>query len=83
MTPEEFLVEKRIIDSINLDTRFNLNLSRDTHIATTKKIIEAMQEYADLQNQELKKEIQLYSEELQHMTGRRDFYKAKYEALTN
>ena len=55
ISPEQFLVNKKIIRSIDLEMQWNLNTSRDTHIHTTKEIVKAMKEYAELYLKENKK----------------------------
>jgi hypothetical protein len=44
-TPEQILVELKVLASEDLDARFNLNLTRDGYLHTVKLIIEAMKEY--------------------------------------
>lgn len=42
MTAIEFLVQKGILQSVDLDTKFNISLTRDCHIHSTKKLIAAI-----------------------------------------
>lgn len=46
MNTAEYLKSKRIIASTDLETRFNLNTSRDGHIQTVKDIVAAFDELA-------------------------------------
>lgn len=58
MTAAEFLVQKGILRSTDLETLWNLNLSRDTHVQTVKNIINAMDEYAAAYHDQKVKEIE-------------------------
>lgn len=54
ITPEKFLVERRILYSEDLNTPRNLKLTRDMHIHSVKEIVKALQDYADMAVQEFK-----------------------------
>lgn len=41
----DFLISRNIIINRDLDTRFNLNLTRDCHIKSAKDIVQAMEDY--------------------------------------
>jgi hypothetical protein len=43
----ELLIQKEILLNKDLNTHFNLNLTRDTHVATTKWIVDAMCQLAE------------------------------------
>lgn len=51
-----FLVEKRVLLSTDLDTKFNMQLTRDTYIASTKHLIDVILEFT-------KKQVELNSNE--------------------
>lgn len=48
ISPEQFLVEKGILISTDLETRWNLNITRDCYVGTSRRIVEAMKEYLAL-----------------------------------
>lgn len=52
MSAEEFLVKKKILNSTDLETKWNLNTTKDTYIAVTKQIVEAMNEFAKIKVEE-------------------------------
>ena len=56
ITPEEFLVDARLLVSTDLEQRFNFNFTRDGYITSTKKLVEVMKEYAEYYHQEKIKE---------------------------
>lgn len=52
MTLPEFLVFKRVLHTVDLSRRWNLNTTRDCHIATVAKITAAMNEWASIKSSE-------------------------------
>jgi hypothetical protein len=69
MNAAEFLVSKGILQSVDLSTNWNLNITRDCYVGTSRKIVEVLDEYAKAKVIEALRRGQGYYTDVEYVHG--------------